>query len=154
MVYNMKLKTPEHGNPQDWLYNRFGTYAYTIRVPKHNTPLLMYRKKYISEYRGMTDIFLDSLHTAPSFQGRVVDANQNPIEAQIRIRSRLPNKEKYLYYEKEIWKSRAEDGFFFQLVHEEGLYEIEITAEGYKKTIKRIQVDGPRVQSNIIMRRR
>ena len=153
MSFDKGPATPEYGTAQDWLYSRFGSYAYMIQLKKHNPVSLKVRKSVISENREIAKRFLASLHKAPSFQGRVLDKKQNPIAAQIRVRSNLSSKQKYIYYEGEKWKSRKKDGYFFQIVGEPGVYEIEIRASGYKTTTKRIQVDASRVQSNIILRK-
>ena len=82
-----------------------------------------------------------------------MNGQKKPIVAQIRILGRVDKKNKFLYYEGEEWKSRAHDGYYHQMVPQPGVYEIEIQALGYRKTRKRVRVEGPRTQSNIILRK-
>ena len=153
MKFRAASETADTGTPEDWLFQTFGTYAYQIRMSKHNLKGKQYKKKYVEKYRNIWKQLLRALETQPSINGIVLNGQQQPITARIRILKRIDKRNKFIYYEREQWVSRAHDGYFQQLVPEKGLYEIEITAEGYRKTRKRIQIDGPRTQSNIVLRK-
>ena len=146
-------KDPDMGTPEDWLFYSFGTYAYQVRIAKHNLVIDSYKDKYIDRYRYIWQQFLQAIHEQPSFSGVVMNGQKEPIVAQIRILGRVDKKNKFLYYEGEEWKSRVHDGYYHQMVPQPGVYEIEIQALGYRKTRKRIRVEGPRTQSNIILRK-
>lgn len=146
-------KEPDMGTPEDWLFHSFGTYAYQVRIAKHNLVIDAYKVKYVEKYRYIWQQFLKAIHEQPSFSGVVMNGQKEPIVAQIRILGRVDKKNKFLYYEGEEWKSRAHDGYYHQMVPQPGVYEIEILALGYRKTRKRIRVEGPRTQSNIILRK-
>lgn len=146
-------KDPDMGTPEDWLFHNFGTYAYQIRIAKHNLLIDKYKEKYTEKYRYIWQQFLDAIHEQPSFHGVVMNGQKDPIVAQIRILGRIDKKNKFLYYEGEEWSARPHDGYYHQLVPQTGVYEIEIKALGYRKTRKRIRVEGPRSQSNIILRK-
>ena len=146
-------KDPDMGTPEDWLFHTFGTYSYQVRIAKHNLVIDKYKEKYTEKYRYIWQQFLDAIHEQPSFHGVVMNGQKEPIVAQIRILGRVDKKNKFLYYEGEEWTSRPHDGYYHQLVPQAGVYEIEVQSLGYRKTRKRILVEGSRTQSNIIMRK-
>ena len=152
-----KLQEPksdlDYGTPEDWMFHTFGTYAYQVRIAKHNLVLETYKESYIEKYRYIWQQFLDALYEHPSFEGVVLNGEKEPIVAQIRILGRIEPKTTFLYNQNEIWTSREHDGYYQQLVPDIGIYEVEINAPGYRKTRKKIHVDGPRTQSNIVLRK-
>ena len=113
------------GTDQDWHYHTHGTIAYIIEGSHHNPKSTKIRSESVQSLHPIYTNFVERIAKGPAVYGRIVDAQDNPVTAEVVIDGvQLNNNEK--------WTSRPKDGLFYRLLPREGTYKIEIVADGFK----------------------
>ncbi len=115
---------PVDGVDQDWHFNRHGTLAYIIEGTHHNPQRLRTRKVSIETSRPLLSALLDYTLDAPQVSGRVIDAQNRPLQAVVMV-------EDVRVFEKEAWMSRQTDGRFDRFVPAAGTFRVRVSKPGF-----------------------
>ncbi len=106
------------GVDQDWHRAAHGTTAFLVEMTKTN-PGLDALHKMVSATRGTWQALLDRVVSGPGVRGRLVDAQGQPVVAEVRVRQvKLRDGER--------WTSRCRDGRFDRLLPGPGQYTLEV----------------------------
>jgi serine/threonine protein phosphatase PrpC/formylglycine-generating enzyme required for sulfatase activity len=126
---------PVAGTDQDWLFHTYGTLAFIVEGDKHNPVELTDRYASVRRVAPISGQLMDLVLDGPRVTGFVVDANGDPMEANVVV-------EELATFEDEAWSSRP-DGRFDRLVVEPGPYTVTATRGQMSATATVSTTDEP-----------
>jgi hypothetical protein len=128
----------------DWLYHTFGTFALALDYPKEQRPRALPQKEKLNA--ELLDVFITfwrKIIGQPYVAGWVLDEEGAPMHAKIRVPEAT-------YFEQHSWYTR-DDGRFYFLLPQEGIYTVRVEIDGYITSEKKVSVGTNEKDSTIIM---
>ena len=130
------------GTAEDWLFHTYGTLALTLLGSHHNPLEATVRAKSIAGAQPLLEALLDRVVAGPSIYGQVLDAQGNPVAAQIEV-------EGFVFSEDETWRARSSDGFYERVVPVAGSYVLRVIHPDGTETRHEVTIGDARQRLDI-----